>query len=285
MNSRALLRHRTLILLLILGWAKLLSGQAYHPFPTNGTWYYQRYADMGQLLPGYDVFKTAGDTILGGHTYKKLFLNAVYDGALRDSSKRVYYRASAAAEEVVLYDFNRETGDTIILPFPLMPTGLCDTFFVSGEDQFPTLDGSRRQLNLAGCNGVTWIEGIGNTWWLTNPPYLNSVSGGSYLTCFFDSTQLVYALEGSLCSAGLSASMDDAVDFPVFPNPTTGVLFFPELPDKVLSISVTDLTGRSVLHGGINVNTLDISAFPDGIYLVKVQTKAKLITRRVVKGK
>lgn len=114
---------RYLIPIILLIWASNLFAQAYHPFPDQGSWYFKRYSDMGQPLPGYDVLKTLGDTSLSGHVYNKLFLSSAYYGALRDSSKRIYYLAAEETQESVLYDFNKVTGDTIIAPYPLEGSG------------------------------------------------------------------------------------------------------------------------------------------------------------------
>ena len=279
-----LLGIRPLIPILLLIWTSNLFAQAYHPFPDQGTWYFKRYGDMGQPVPGYDVLTTLGDTVLAGHACKKVLFNGGYYGALRDSSKRIYYRAEDETQESILYDFNKVTGDTIIAPYPMEGIGYsCDTLLVTGEDQFPTLDGARRQLNLIGCMGVGWIEGIGNTWWLTSPAYLGSVSGATELICFFDSTQLVYALESSACALGTSSDLDLLPDFAAFPNPTTGLVTFPVVPDYPYNISIIEVHGQIVKHSINPGSTVDISGLLDGIYWLRVQTGKQAKVLRIVK--
>ena len=274
---------RSSFVLLFCGCALALTAQVYHPFPRNGTWVFKHYDDFGHPLIGEDRFKTQGDTILNGHSYSKLHLNSAYYGAIRDSAKQVYYRAMEETAEHLLYDFNKAKGDTIIAPYPMEGLGYsCDTILVTGEDQFLTLDGSRRQLSLASCGGAQWIEGIGNTWWLTSPAYLGSLSGGSFLTCFFDSTQLIYALEGYQCIS----STEEQVIVPgqlFFPNPTSGPLNLRVPANEPLTISVCDWTGRTLLYFPAARSSLDISNLPDGIYGLIVQSKTYRQTFKIVK--
>jgi len=274
---------RLFSILFFLGCSLALTAQAYHPFPNKGTWYFERYGDMGQPIPGYEVFTTLGDTTLAGHTYKKLFLNATYYGALRDSAKQVYYRAVDDTLEHLLYDFNKITGDTIIAPYPMEGNGSsCDTILINYEDTLLTEDGPRRRLNLFGCNFTDWIEGIGNTWWLTSPAYLGSVSGGTFLTCSFDSSQLVYALEGHQCTSSTNESVY-ASDILLFPNPTSGPLTVAAPYNQLLSVRIFDIAGKEMLHFPRASSDLDISSLPDGVYCLLVQSKSHRKIFKVVK--
>ncbi len=274
---------RLFFIIFIFGCSLTLFGQSYHPFPNKGTWYFGRYGDMGQPLPGYDIFTTLGDTTLAGHTYKKLFLNSTYYGALRDSVKQVYYRAVEDTLEHLLYDFNKITGDTIIAPYPMEGNGSsCDTILIYYEDTLLTTDGPRRRLNLFRCNYTDWIEGIGNTWWLTSPAYLGSVSGGTFLTCSFDSSQLVYAPEGHPCASSTNEGIN-ASDIMLFPNPTSGPLTVATPYNQLLTIRIFDIAGKEMLHFPAVSTNLDISSLPDGVYWLLIQTKFQKKVFKVVK--
>lgn len=230
------------------------------------------------------MFQTSGDTTLAGHAYNKLFLNSFYHGAIRDSSKRVYFRGIEDSIEHVLYDFNKMLGDTIVAPYPMEAFGnSSDTIRIWSEEQLPTTDGFRRKLGLISSISTEWIEGIGNFWWLTSPAYRGSVSGGTFLTCFFDSTQLVYALDGEMCSSSTEEETNLMSRLALYPNPTQGLLIFPVLPNDPFDVSVCDITGRAMLFFP-NVNApIDVSSVPDGVYLVCAQTKTHKKIFRVVK--
>jgi len=264
--------------------AALLSGQTYHPFPKQGSWYFQKYTDQGQPIPGYELFRTLGDTTIEGHQYMKLYLNSIYHGALRDSSKRIYYRAAAETRENILYDFNKMVGDTIITPYPMEPTGTsCDTFIIYEDTQILTLDGSRRVLKLGGCSGVDWIESIGNIWWLTSPGYIGSVSGGSYLSCFFDSTQLIYSIDNIACTIGVSVTKDQGSAISAYPNPTTGQFNVHISPQTPFCISIWDVRGKQKMRFQEGVSTADISSLPNGVYWVRVESKSGVRGLKMVK--
>ena len=262
-----------------------LSGQTYHPFPTDGTWIYQRLDDFWQPYPGWETFRLTGDTSITSHEYKKLYLNYDYYGALRDSSQRIYLRPKDSTMEYVLYDFNLTVGDTIIAPYPMEALGYsCDTIVIRWEDTFDTSDGFRRRLNMWGCNVAEWIEGIGNTFWLTSPTYLGSLSGGARLTCFYDSTQLVYSLFNGNCYYYVGIDeVDPLLQISVYPNPTTSLLSFTNLPGISSSTSISDLFGRRLLFYDITPATIDVSALPEGIYFLTVFTKSARRTIRFEK--
>lgn len=262
-----------------------LLGQVYSPFPVDGTWIYQQINDFGQPTPVFNEFNLSGDTIIEGRGYRKLSLNAGYYGALRDSSERIYFRPAADEQEHLLYDFNISAGDTLVAPFPLEGLGyVCDTLVAVSEDQFLTSDGFRRRLNLSGCNDTEWIEGIGNTDWLTHPAYLQSLSGENRLTCFYESGQLIYALPGSFCLPNRTKEADSALAIRISPNPTIGLLTLDSLPDEPFTVTIRDLSGKELMAFAKSPSSFDLSALPDGIYLLtfKALTARKII--RIVKA-
>ncbi len=265
-------------------WSSSVYSQTYHPIPAQGTWIYKFYDDFGHPLLGQAEFKTRGDTSLDGHIYYKLYLDELYNGAIRDSSKQVFFRPAEDTLEHVLYDFNKMLGDTIITPYPMQALGYsCDTMVVYSESQLPTGAGPRRQLGLSACNGVYWIESMGNTWWLTSPAYLGSLSGGSYLSCFFDSTFLVYPLDSGDCSAAVQKEPELDPYFPVFPNPSNGFLNIPMNMAGTMDIYFFDVAGRVVKQFPHAGTILDISALPEGVYMLVAQTKTHTSRSRVIK--
>lgn len=268
-----------------VGITNIVFGQSYHPFPTNGTWIYQRLDDFWQPYPQWEEFRLFGDTAIAGHDYKKLTLNTDYYGALRDSSQRIYFRLADDTIEHVLYDFNLTIGDTIIAPYPMEALGYsCDTIVVRWEDTFITSDGFRRRLNMWGCSVAEWIEGIGNTFWLTSPTYLGSLSGGYQLTCFYDSTQLVYSLFNGNCHYYVSIDeVDPLLQFSVYPNPTASLLTFTDFPYISSSTSISDIFGRQLLFYDSTPSIVDVSELPDGQYFLTVQTASARRSIRIVK--
>ncbi len=72
----------------------------------------------------------------------------------------------------------------------------------------------------------------------------------------------------------------------VYPNPTNGVLQVSNRNGIVLQLSIYDINGRLLLNKTSNqeINTIDISTFSNGIYVLKMSTDFGEITKRVIKN-
>lgn len=66
----------------------------------------------------------------------------------------------------------------------------------------------------------------------------------------------------------------------VFPNPTKGI-FHIYSPD-ICNIQVFNEFGQSIIEN-INNTDFDLSSFENGIYLIKITTKKKVVTRKLIK--
>ena len=86
-------------------------------------------------------------------------------------------------------------------------------------------------------------------------------------------------------NTGLSTSNNEIIDMMVYPNPVDGNYVTILSPVEGLKeIQVFTVTGRKVMDTAINGNTLDVSSFNSGFYMLKVsingQSKiSKLIVR------
>ena len=86
-------------------------------------------------------------------------------------------------------------------------------------------------------------------------------------------------------NTGLSISNDEIIDMMVYPNPVDGNYVTILSPIEGLKeIQVFTVTGRKVMDTAINGNTLDVSSFNSGFYMLKVtingQSKiSKLVVR------
>jgi hypothetical protein len=86
-------------------------------------------------------------------------------------------------------------------------------------------------------------------------------------------------LNAELCATGMESVTENSA-ISIHPNPATGLLRFEERTGG--AYSVTDLTGRTLMQGTAPAgqNTLDLTALPDGIYLLRLHHGA---SARVVK--
>jgi hypothetical protein len=74
-------------------------------------------------------------------------------------------------------------------------------------------------------------------------------------------------------------------DFRIFPNPTSGIaqIYKPE-SESINRLEVFSIQGKQVLfidHPGDN--DLDLSGFPNGIYLLKIQSKSGIFNHKILK--
>ncbi len=131
---------------------------------------------------------------------------------------------------------------------------------------------------------------------LTTDTYGNLFLTGVFFssTINFDSTTLTNAFDGGYTpdifiakinqsTTGLNDSYTTKVNV-VYPNPSNTKIFF-DLPNNQQSKSVTilDLTGKTIKSIMTNSNTIDIADLPNGIYIVNIQGSEGTIAQKIVK--
>lgn len=77
---------------------------------------------------------------------------------------------------------------------------------------------------------------------------------------------------------GIEEDEEDS-EFSLYPNPTNGVVYF-KVP---CSVEVISQYGASVLRNNFWQESVDLSAFPAGIYMLRLCDGEKVVIRRVVK--
>jgi len=272
-------RHLLLILLLS---PLFVNAQAYiyHPFPTNeGCWNYRYYDDFHNptgMFTGYSLY---GDTTIASVIYKKIS-GAGQSGALRESSKIIYYLPDTSSTEVILYNFNLTAGDTIFNPYG---GSVCsnDTLIVQGVDSILLSDGYHKRINIG---FISWIEGVGSIYYLLQPCQVLCVSGNDNLECMFgDSGALV--TWGTCMSCGpLGVNEQEALSsILISPNPFSfQTTFYFNNPQKNLTIKIIDISGKEIKR--INFSgtelTIDKGEMNAGIYLMQTIDEKKNVCNK-----
>ncbi|TAH43866.1 MAG: T9SS type A sorting domain-containing protein [Bacteroidetes bacterium] len=200
--------------LLIFFSAFLVKGQSsvYHPFPTSdANWVY---TDIHG--PYYATYAFNGDTVILGLNYKKVFENSNYAGALRESGKIIYFIPDTSSNEVVLYNFNLNLGDSVIRPYG---GAVCanDTAIVDLVDSVLLSDGYHRILYFNSF--AQWIEGVGAIHYFLEPCNVLCVSGGPYLECMLTDSGFSYPPNISSCIAGVLENSIEISEVVISPNP------------------------------------------------------------------
>jgi hypothetical protein len=68
----------------------------------------------------------------------------------------------------------------------------------------------------------------------------------------------------------------------MYPNPTSGILYISKLQIGVANVVVLDLNGKVLQNNAMNHELLlDLSAYPKGLYMVKVQMNGVSIIERI----
>jgi hypothetical protein len=71
----------------------------------------------------------------------------------------------------------------------------------------------------------------------------------------------------------------------ISPNPSTGLVkLTTDQPDEIIQqITITDVTGKAVLNSNLNIRTVDINKFSNGLYFIRVKTDKKSYIGKVLK--
>jgi hypothetical protein len=151
-----------------------------------------------------DIQSIDGDVALEGVDYKLVWTDNVYDalkiaGAIREENRRVYFRRYYGGyyeNEVLLYDFNLNVGDTVTVNW------LSTTLMVLEESEVEVDGVMRRRLGLGYPTSIPelgeieeyWIEGVGSTFGFLNSGYGSSSWVGSFphLLCYYENDNLIW---------------------------------------------------------------------------------------------
>jgi Secretion system C-terminal sorting domain len=278
---------KRLLFLIVLFSPLFVNAQAYiyHPFPTNdGCWNYEYFDDFHNPTGMYSNYSLFGDTTIASVNYKKISGSSSFSGyesgAIRESGRIIYYLPDTSSTEVVLYNFNLTAGDTVFNPYG---GAVCsnDTLIVQSVDSILLSDGYHKQINLG---FVSWIEGVGSTFYLLKPCQVLCVSGNDNLQCMIGNSVGIY-LNGTCLSCGpLSVNKHNIFsDFSISPNPfTTQTTFSFDEAQTNMTIKIIDITGKEIKK--INFTgmqfTIDKGEMKSGIYFVQTTDEKKNVCNK-----
>ena len=84
-----------------------------------------------------------------------------------------------------------------------------------------------------------------------------------------------------MCSS-ISISENDKANFVLSPNPIDDKLFFNGLNDEATVTVYDNLYRKQLEHNVAKGQSIDVSALPMGIYIVKVKTKFSVTSHKVI---
>lgn len=268
--------------------AGLFSQQTHFP-DSNAVWSvldFKYVTDGDSTVNGkeYIKFYSIDDTVITSTSQKKLA------GLIREdtNTRKVWGIYPDSAQEMLLYDFSLEKGDTIkVTMFHYgfathnVKVDSIDTINING------INHKRLHLKESGVNhwgGEFWIEGIGsNAGPLSSGvSYLQIIDGPlkPLLICFERNGQVLFDQKDVLyqptdkCYSTINVSPEPFrnLDITLFPNPTSNQLRI-QSDLKISFFKILSVTGQTIKAGTLSNKTISVNALNSGVYFLEITTQ------------
>jgi len=259
---------------------EVFNRDVYRPFIEEGKVWKTGWVSLPQSpARKIDIYYLGGDTIIHDQAYRKLMRTnvtkerkvTVYNGALREEGKKVYYSGG------LLYDFGANIGDTLDV-YPFMgdikviidkrEMKDCDGYLLKQTSL--AVYGIGEDMNLGVMNHDAWYEGIGylsgpcegpDPGWPTGMYYnrLLSCSVGDEIlfhsNTWTEDVSEYWLLPGNSTDGSDSEARKEKIDFthviktrPTGPAYAPGIgLIWGEYDNAVLSIDFANMTGVYII--------------------------------------
>jgi hypothetical protein len=301
-NFRSSLSTRlyTLGVILLLNIANTATAQNEY-FEGNPNWN----LDVQALGAGFNTdYFIDGDSMINALAYKLIntieysyldnnffgfnFTNedGFYQCLVRSAGKEMFWHNTNTGEDELLYRFEGEIGDTLYLHPKLkyfegnVPEIDTRYFVIDAVDSMLIGENYRKTFHTS----ETWwvdayyiLEGIGS-----NSGPLTAISYASYLNCFsWQGVEYVYEITNSYQYDNLipgeclyfGVSDLSSEEIKVSPNPATDFISL-EYPTKsnISTVQIVDMNGRVLqeINASQFNNSIDISEYPNGIYVARL---------------
>lgn len=206
--------------------------------------------------------------------------DSIFKGFIRSKDKRMYFRNALNGNDVLLFDFNLEIGDSIygtaLMPF--------DTLIVVAIDSFPVPGGYWKRFEVDGNDYTDYfLEGIGSSVGLyqsTMQPYNISTK----LKCYAQMGEKYYPDQTvSNCVFYLDLPEDNLVQS-IYPNPFDE-RFYVELKQHFeAEIVLNDMAGFEKHRESFAGKKLEIQTetLAVGTYIIEIRTEDHQIFRQKI---
>lgn len=242
----------------------------------------------------------AGDSVFNEKTYKKVFYykdeqhtERFFAGLMREENKKTYfayYQASLETllEETLLYDFSLEQGETFEYVMGFGDYSETEILYVLQSDSVLINNEQKKRLIIVSKYNTDWVidtivENLGSLYGLLYPLCYMCDGAFNELLCYTQNNELLYQnSKYSKCyydSPKELASTQTIVinDCNIFPNPVDDILNISCLNNAILRVEIFDNLGRQVCSQ-THKNTIDVSSFSKGLYLLKVYDANKQVS-------
>jgi hypothetical protein len=298
-----------IICLLQIAFINTLLAQEYVPMPTSNAIWSEYDIWWGGYIPEISPYYMVitGDTIINNNTYHKIVqsLDTIIDmttdcfrGSFReDTNKSVYFLPKDSINEVLIYDFSKNVGDTIYINEFDWTVYISTPYIIDQIDSI-LIDGNyRRKFIFIPLNGfytqIPWVEGIGSMVGILNSFNPHSISGWWSFNCLTQNGNHIYQNPESYvsdCFVFLDIAIQNAYgeNISISPNPSKGIFQISFEKFNSLTVKVYSVKGKILFEKKLNGTNyiIDLSNFNSGLYLVKItdtETKHSIQKKIIIK--
>mgnify|MGYP002862432548 CR=1 FL=1 len=234
-----------------------------------------------------------GDTTIHNIKFNKIyqinygldgtFYNSLYRACTRVDQQKVWAIPSGLDEEILLYDFGVEVGDTLHLQF-LDIDAVVDYYTESIETI--VIDGAtHKKIRFQTSYGIpdVWIEGIGSIMGPLDRGFF-VIDAQPGLTCYLKGGEVVYKTEETLsCESGLtcaivtsSEEVPQANAIKIFPNPANAEVWLESKIQGPIQVEIFAADGRMISKATYpdgQMTRVNTAALVPGVYSLKIAEK------------
>jgi len=294
---------KTKILLAIFILFSLSTNQLYGQveFPTlNAHWCYDGYTELS-FDPWNYCISPSELVELNGRTYSKISYfshpddPSEQDILYRGEGRKFYVIPQDSTEEILIYDFNLEVGDTFVATWGWQIWNSFESLEVYAVDTILTVDGiARKTITLGNVSSYgTWVEGIGSQDWIfVYPGYSGWLDAGYNVTCHFQEEEPIHSPWGNAESCDLDAltgisETELNSTFDLYPNPVREILTVKFKDLKIHKIKIIDFSGNMVFENKVDLQQYSLrtsNILASGVYLIQVHKEnGSIVTKKFVK--
>ncbi len=284
---------KTIILIIISTWTLTTFSQDYYPLiQENRTWNVISVALVGPY-PWDTTYSTLtyeffGDTTIDSHTYLKLYESNEENPTnwnlwcyMRDDNKKIWYRRDSDDDEILMYDFTANQGDTLSvgLQAPYEP------LIVDSIGVVEINDTERIIYYLSNYEySETWIDGIGSNKGICWSGSALIVGGWYRFLCMSENGELIY-MNPNYESCYLITEINEINNpiIQIYPNPSKEFIRIENNQNaEIKSITLININGQITKQFDSKKTYLDISEITSGLYILKISYENVVLTEKVI---
>jgi hypothetical protein len=198
---------------------------------------------------------------------------------LRQDGRKIFMYDVVEEQEVLLYDFTLEVGDTL----PLTPIQQLASVTVMYIDSFEVDESYLRRFYVSSPAPNLIVEGIGSS-----VGFLEKMIPDDECTyshgCYSVNGETKWQLTGEVeCVYTVGVAEADKLAFRVFPNPLSDRITIVGLPYGNYTASIFDQSGRKIHSCSLTDHSIDLDHLASGVYVLSITDGVSVNAVRIVK--